>query len=108
MLNNLFCQIRVGKRVHLVPLWSLPSVYNDVDAARSDFDQHPLFENATGYDFVFDTGEAPFMPIGWWNHLVSLGMSISFTRKNLALAASNFFGAGFVKESTHLSVGKLD
>jgi hypothetical protein len=95
-------------------MWSLPwvyinyHIYNDADAARSDFDQHPLFQNSTVYNFVIDAGEALFILIGWWHHLVSLDMSISFSRKNLALPASNLFGAGFVKEPTHLSVGKLD
>jgi hypothetical protein len=114
MVNNLFCQIRGRKQVRLVPSWSLPWVYNDyhvysdVDAARPDFDKHPLFENATVYDFVVNAGEVLFIPIGWWHHLESLDMSISLTRKNLALPASNSFGAGFIKESTNFSVGKLD
>lgn len=114
MVNNLFCQIRGSKRVRLVPSWSLPWVYNDyhvysdVDAAQPDFDNHPLFKNATVYDFVVNAGEILFIPIGWWHHLESLEVSISLTRKNLALSASNSFGAGFVKESINFSVGKTD
>ena len=114
MINNLFCQIRGSKRVRLVPSWSLPWVYNDyhvysdVDAATPDFEQHPLFENATVYDFVVSAGEILFIPIGWWHHLESLDFSVSITRKNLALLASNSFGAGFIKDSTNFSVGKLD
>lgn len=114
MVNNLFCQIRGRKRVRLVPSWSLPWVYNDyhvysdVDALEPDFSKHPLFEKATVFDFVVNPGEILFIPVGWWHHLVSLDISISLTRKNLALSKGNSFGAGFVKESLNFRVGKIE
>jgi ribosomal protein L16 Arg81 hydroxylase len=77
-------------------------------AAQPDFDQHPLFEKATVCDFLVNAGEILFIPKGWWHHLESLDISVSITRKNLALSTSNSFGAGFIKESTNFSVGKLD
>ncbi|MFK7863281.1 MAG: cupin-like domain-containing protein [Pseudohongiellaceae bacterium] len=114
MVNNLFCQIRGRKRVRLVPSWSLPWVYNDyhvysdVDAAQPNFLNHPLFENATMFDFVVNPGEILFIPIGWWHHLVSLDVSISLTRKNLALPEGNSFGSGFIKESRNFRVGIVE
>lgn len=114
MVNNLFCQIRGRKRVRLVPSWSLPWVYNDyhvysdVDAANPDFTVHPLFENATVFDFIVNPGEILFIPVGWWHHLVSLDISISLTRKNLALPKSNSFGAGFIKESRNFQIGRVE
>lgn len=113
MVNNLFCQIRGRKRVRLVPSWSLPWVYNDyhvysdVDAADPDFEVHPLFKNVTVFDFVVNPGEILFIPVGWWHHLVSLDVSISLTRKNLALSKSNSFGAGFIKDSKNFQLGRV-
>ncbi len=91
MINNLFCQIMGRKRVRMVPSWSMPWVYNDyhvysdVDAASPDFSLHPLFENATVYDFEINPGEILLIPIGWWYHLESLDITISLTRKTLRL-----------------------
>lgn len=105
MINNFFCQIVGRKRVRLVPSWSLPFVYNDyhvysdVDASAPDFEAHPLFKEATVYDFVVKPGEILFIPVGWWHHLTSLDISVSLTRKNLRLPIPNGFGARFIRES---------
>ena len=112
MINNFFCQIRGSKRVRLVPSWSMPWVYNDyhvysdVDAANPDFEKHPLFSNATVYDFVVHPGEVLFIPMGWWHHLVSLEPTVSLTRKRLNHSASNAYGGGFVQESKNFTLGQ--
>ncbi|NKB33163.1 MAG: hypothetical protein GKR91_08700 [Pseudomonadales bacterium] len=114
MINNLFCQIVGRKRVRMVPSWSMPWVYNDyhvysdVDAAEPDLAIHPLFENATVYDFVINPGELLFIPVGWWHHLESLDITISLTRKNLAARVGSAFGTGFIRESQNFQIGQVD
>jgi hypothetical protein len=114
MINNLFCQIRGRKRVRLIPSWSMPWVYNDyhvysdVDVAAPDITAHPLFENATVYDFVINPGEILFIPIGWWHHLESLDITISLTRKNLAARVGSAFGEGFIRSSKNFQIGQVD
>ena len=96
----------------MVPSWSMPWVYNDyhvysdVDAANPDLDAHPLFANTTVYDFVVEPGEILFIPMGWWHHLESLEPTVSLTRKNLNLAASNAYGGGFIQESKKFKLGQ--
>jgi len=112
MVNNLFCQISGRKRVRLVPSWSMPWVYNDyhvysdVDVTAPDFEKHPLFKNATIFDFVVEPGEVLFIPVGWWHHLESLDITISLTRKNLKVKPTKPFGEGFVQESKYFSIGQ--
>ena len=111
-INNFFCQIRGSKRVRLVSSWSLPWVYNDyhvyseVDASNPDFESHPLFKNATIFDFTVEEGEILFIPVGWWHHLISLQPSISLTRKSLNISDNNSFSAGFVQKSLNFQPGK--
>lgn len=114
MINNLFCQIMGRKRVRMVPSWSMPWVYNDyhvysdVDAANPDLSAHPLFENATVYDFEIKPGEILFIPIGWWHHLESLDITISLTRKNMAAKVGRAIGADFIRDSRNFQLGKVE
>jgi prolyl 4-hydroxylase len=105
MVQNLFCQIYGRKRIRLIPSWNAPWLYNeyhvysDIDLLNPDLEQHPLFANATVYDFILEPGEVLYIPVAWWHHLESLDVSISLTRKNIAIPDTKY-GEGYIRESS--------
>ena len=48
-----------------------------VNVDKPDFDQFPLFRNATAYECILEPGELLFIPSHWWHHVVSLEKSIT-------------------------------
>src|SRR5262249_45920199 len=86
----LLVQIVGRKRVILVPSAQLPLVYNDIgvfsegDAERPDLARHPLFAGADPVEVTLHAGDALFIPVGWWHHVRSLGISIAPSFTNFA------------------------
>ena len=65
-------------------------VFSDVDVDEPDTRRHPRFARAHRYQIVLAPGEALFVPVGWWHHVVGLDMSISVSMTNFAYP--NAFG----------------
>ncbi|NNE28404.1 MAG: cupin-like domain-containing protein [Saprospiraceae bacterium] len=55
------------------------TVQSHVELDRVDFNKHPAFKKAKGYEGVIDHGETLFMPSLWWHYIYYLdgGFSLS-------------------------------
>lgn len=88
--NVLLVQVRGRKRVTLIsPLqshlvYNRVGVFSDVDVDEPDARRHPRFGRAHRHQIVLAPGEALFVPVGWWHHVVGLDMSISVSMTNFA------------------------
>jgi ribosomal protein L16 Arg81 hydroxylase len=86
--NVLFVQIHGRKRIRLVSPLESHCVYNDVgvysevDAAEPDLAAHPRFARTRPFDVVMNPGQALFLPVGWWHHVVAIDTSISLSFTN--------------------------
>jgi hypothetical protein len=86
-VNVLFTQVVGEKVVTLVSPLETHCVYNDVavysevDPKAPDLDRHPRFATTRRFQVTIRSGEALFIPVGWWHHVESLttSCSISFT-----------------------------
>lgn len=85
-------QVVGRKRWRLVSPLETPRVYNrsrvysEVDIDAPDLERHPLFgQVGTLLDVVVEPGETMFLPLGWWHHVTSLDVSLSFGFWNLDL-----------------------
>jgi hypothetical protein len=84
-VNAAIAQVQGRKRVHLIPSWQAPRVYNresrfaDVDCEAPDLARHPRFAEAKVYEIVLAPGELLFVPVGWWHQVRALEPSISVT-----------------------------
>jgi ribosomal protein L16 Arg81 hydroxylase len=86
-LNVLFTQIVGEKHVTLISPLETHCVYNDmavyskVDPIAPDLDRYPMFSNVRRFDVPVSSGDALFIPAGWWHHVRSLtrSASVSFT-----------------------------
>jgi ribosomal protein L16 Arg81 hydroxylase len=100
--NVLFMQIDGSKRFSLVPPWDSEFVYcrhgvvADVDLENPDVQKHPLFAAATVESVVLETGDALFIPAGWWHHVRSLTESTSLTFVNFAKSQNTFSMASYL------------
>ena len=66
-------------------LYNFNGVFSQVDLDRPDLARYPLFGEATVLDIVLEPGETVFLPLGWWHHVTSLELSLSFSFSNLAV-----------------------
>lgn len=87
LTNNLFLQVYGRKRFRLIPSMQVPYMGNTDNHVFSDFtfeEPQPQFAQASVFDFVVEPGEALFIPIGWWHHVVgeTASISLSFTNFN--------------------------
>jgi len=103
LTNNMLVQIYGRKKVTLIPALQVPHLYNDhwvfselSNANKIDFEKYPLARSITPVECILNTGEALFIPIGWWHSVESLdvSISISFTHFN----APNHYVDRFPKE----------
>ncbi|ARR53931.1 hypothetical protein HY78_11090 [Rhizorhabdus wittichii DC-6] len=87
LTNNLLVQVRGRKRVHMVPNWeearmkTARRIFSDwtLEALQEAGDKGPvLLETEIG------PGDALFIPVGWWHHVVSLDASCSVLFTNFA------------------------
>ncbi len=89
--NILFCQVKGTKILRLVSPTYLPRVYNDrkcfsnVDPRDIDEDRFPLMRNVPVLSVRVSSGDALFLPVGWWHCVEALDMSISISLGNFKL-----------------------
>lgn len=92
LTNNLLIAIRGRKQISLVPSWETPRMLNHEHCfsgwsgpeALADL---PESDRPTMLQCVLEPGQALFIPVGWWHHVVGLDMTIAmsfinFTRPN--------------------------
>jgi lysine-specific demethylase 8 len=51
--------------------------FSQVDPERPDYERYPRFRGATAFGGVLDSGEALFIPHGWWHHTRTLDDAVS-------------------------------
>lgn len=93
LTNNLFLQVYGKKRFRMVPSMQVPYMANNDNHVFSDFalgdpellQRWPEFGRTTLFDFTVEPGDALFIPIGWWHHVVGItaSISLSFTTFNV-------------------------
>ena len=88
---NLFhAQIVGRKRWRFIHTMQAPLLYNfytffsPVDIDAPDYERFPLFKKARILDVIVEPGEAVFLPLAWWHHVVSLDTCISLSFGNVA------------------------
>jgi ribosomal protein L16 Arg81 hydroxylase len=92
LTNNLLVQVMGRKRVTLVPSWDTARMLNLEHCFSSwhspeQLETLPDEQRPTILSFTLEPGEALFIPVGWWHHVVGLDVTISlsfinFTRPN--------------------------
>ena len=89
--NILFVQIRGRKAFRLFSPLELDlltharSMYADIDPEAPDHNRHPNFSSVIEHQTILNPGDAIFLPIGWWHHVRSLDISISFAMTNFVV-----------------------
>ncbi|GGB59124.1 aspartate beta-hydroxylase [Blastomonas aquatica] len=102
LTNNLLVQVLGRKRVKLVPAYEVARMRNslhcfsdwtgdDLPAGPSD-ERRPLV-----MECEIGPGEALFLPIGWWHHVVGLDMTCSMSFTNFS--APNDYYSDYLKDS---------
>lgn len=92
LTNNLLIQIRGRKQVSLAPSWDTPLMRNFLHCysgwhSPEEIAALPDPEQPTLIHCTIEPGQALFIPVGWWHHVVGLDMTIglsftNFTREN--------------------------
>lgn len=90
LTNNFFIQFYGTKRWRLIPSMQVPYMYNnwhvysEVDLLNHSHDTHPDYSKVNIIEIDVEPGDALFVPIGWWHHVVGLdtNISMSFTNFN--------------------------
>jgi len=83
VMNVLFHQVHGWKRfIFISPLEThcvsnSVGVFSDVDPLAPDANRFPRFEKAHPFEVSVGPGEALFVPVGWWHHVLALDVSIS-------------------------------
>lgn len=81
--NILFCQVLGRKRYRMVAptevrlLEEARAMYAVVDPDAPDLTRFPWWPEVYVIDDVIAPGEALFIPVGWWHHVLALDVSIS-------------------------------
>lgn len=89
--NNMMAQVYGRKRIRLVPLHDTQMMANELHCfsridGRLDRDpRYPDFEHAQILEAEIGPGELLFLPVGWWHHVQSLSVSMTFTLNNFLL-----------------------
>jgi len=60
-------------------------MYGAVDPEAPDHENYPNFSAIHEYTTTLNPGDAIFLPIGWWHHVRSLDVSISFAMTNFVV-----------------------
>jgi len=88
LTNNFFIQFYGSKKWRLIPSMQVPYMYNnfhvysDFEYLSHDAKMHPDFTKASVIEIDVHPGDALFVPIGWWHHVVGLETSISMSFTN--------------------------
>ena len=97
LTNNFFIQFYGKKKWRLIPSMQVPYMYNnkhvysDVDYLEHNPQAHPDFAKNNVIEIDVGPGDALFVPIGWWHHVVGLETSISMSFTNFN-APNEFIG----------------
>lgn len=86
--DNFFIQADGRKEVNLISPQdtkycymisrSFYDAYSEVDSYNPDLNKYPEFANATIYNAVLFPGDMLFIPSGWWHHIESLNVSVTY------------------------------
>jgi hypothetical protein len=99
LTNNLLIQVKGRKRVHMVPNWEETRM-KQVRRLFSEWTLEELLEAGERAPTLIETeigpGDALFIPVGWWHHVVSLDESYSVLFTNFAWP--NDFATPFMQE----------
>jgi cupin-like protein len=88
LMNVLMAQVYGRKRVTLISpdqthrLYNEIGVFSEVDPEAPDYDRHPLFHDVEALRVDLGSGEALFLPVGWWHHVRALDVSVTVTFTN--------------------------
>jgi len=88
LTNNLLTQVVGRKRFIIASSAEISRVYNHehcfsaVDVRHIDLDVHPAMADVRLTEFELATGEAVFLPVGWWHFVEALDFSISVSFTN--------------------------
>lgn len=101
LTNNLLVQIRGRKKVVLVPSWETYLMRNtrhcfSAFGSPEEIAALPEEQRPALMECVIEPGQALFIPLGWWHHVVGLDMTIgmsftNFTRDNDFTAGYRFY-----------------
>jgi hypothetical protein len=89
-------QIQGRKRAILFSPEDVDFLYGgQVNPEQPDFDRFPLFDRATAYECVIESGDTLLIPANWLHHVRGLEKSITLSR--------NFFNeTNFTRHMTHI------
>lgn len=66
-------------------LYNYVGVFSPIDIDQPDLARYPMFANVKVLDVVVEPGETVFLPLGWWHHVTSLDVSLSFSFSNVTV-----------------------
>ena len=81
--NILFCQVVGRKRYRMIAPMEIAvldgarSMYAAIDPDAPDLARFPWWPQVIVRDFVVGPGDALFIPVGWWHHVLALDVSVS-------------------------------
>jgi hypothetical protein len=89
LTNNLLIQIRGTKRITLVPSWATPRMANfrhcySAYSGPEAFAALPVEQRPETSACTLGPGEALFIPVGWWHHVIGLETTIGLSFTNFA------------------------
>ncbi|HET6274785.1 MAG TPA: cupin-like domain-containing protein [Candidatus Cybelea sp.] len=83
-VNSLHLQVQGSKRFTLIPpdnsvfVYPYHTFYSRINLRSIDTAAFPLFEFADRAEVVLEPGDALFIPVGWWHHVVGLAPTLCF------------------------------
>ncbi|MEM7569892.1 MAG: cupin-like domain-containing protein [Pseudomonadota bacterium] len=100
LTNNLLIQVKGRKEVVLVPSWEEAHMHTNDRFFSSLTPADMSFSDSAklaAMKFVIGPGDALFIPVGWWHHIVSLEESYSVLFTNFM--QNNDFSSSFPEET---------